>query len=151
MAWSARALGGLCLVAGPYRGRERPLGSRHQRIRRRRGGPGSHRRPCHGRGRGPPARAAGAPADQPPSGKTPEHRQELQQQVPLEHLKPKPPDPATAPTPTPIPAPATLPTLAPVEGLAGALPNTGVEPLALALTGLALVAMGVSFRAAATL
>ena len=52
-------------------------------------------------------------------------------------------DPPAVPTPAPA--------LAPVGALAGALPNTGVEPLTLALTGLALLAMGVSFRAAAAL
>jgi hypothetical protein len=102
------------------------------------------------------AQAAQAPtADQAPPEKTPEHRQELQQQVPLEHLKPNAPSPRPGPAPAPAPAPAppqaTLPALAPVGGLAGALPNTGVEPLALALTGLALVCMSVSFRAAAAL
>ena len=89
----------------------------------------------------PPSADQSPPTDQPPPEGVPEHRQELQQQVPLEHLKPKPP----APGPVPLPA------LAPVRAFAGALPNTGIEPLTLGLTGLALLAMSVSFRAAAAL
>ena len=90
----------------------------------------------------PPATAAQAPNDE-----VPEHQQERQQEVPLEHLKPTAP-PSSAPAP---PTAKSLPALAPVGALAGALPNTGVEPLALALTGLALLSMSVSLRAAAAL
>jgi len=53
------------------------------------------------------------------------------------------PEPAPTPAPTPGDSPAAVTDAAPVAPAEATLPHTGAEPLALALTGLALAACGV--------
>jgi outer membrane biosynthesis protein TonB len=92
------------------------------------------------------------PPDQPPPADqdAPERQQRVEHEAPLVHLKPKHDLPVEHPKPESR-GPAPLPALTPVATFAQPLPATGMEWWTLALTGLALLAMGAALRSAAAL
>ena len=84
------------------------------------------------------------PADQ----DAPERQQRAEREAPMEHVKPTQQVQVKRPAPK-RPAPEPLPALTPVTTFAHPLPATGLDWWTLALTGVALLAMGLAVRSAA--
>jgi hypothetical protein len=93
----------------------------------------------------PVVRASQAPpADQ----DAPERQQRAEREAPMDHVKPKHQGAVERPEPKRL-EPEPMPALTPVTTFAQPLPATGMDWWTLALTGVALLAMGSALRSAA--